>query len=129
MSATTKKGRSRNRRALSLAAAPGGWPPQMFPLEVTYDAAGRFWLKCSDPQATDYVVPIIDETLKLAMWDVTNSVMRLCAVAPGRDSQEVLVTIPVTPGVGHDFIVQPWQSALRGFNAEWLACSRIIPRG
>lgn len=128
MSATTKLGRTRNRRGLAASAAPGGFPLLLLPDATTNVNTTKFRQTFAD------LTELVDQPLSVTLGAIfrlrnaTSLALVNAHVTALFSPTEVEITLPAAAAIGEQFIIEPWNESIRGYNGEWVVPAQIVPR-
>lgn len=122
MGATTKQGRTRNRRDLSKRNPPAGWPPLITWAFESWDGFKVVNFAMENPSyagwpyGTNFTGDgLVDCWLQDGATFVTATATIIAAGATLR------LTFPDDLSEGSLLYVLPWSEGVRGLNGEWLA--------
>lgn len=120
MGATTKNGRTRNRRALAKSAPPSGYPViwTIFNPSTVAGNKLRFAAVTQDNVPYPYDTFVGSGRIQLLNDGALGSVMGTITYNSTLDVFDIV--LDETWPEGEPFIILPWQETIRGMNGEWL---------
>lgn len=127
MGSTTKKGRTRNRRAIAQSAPPDGFPLMIMPqIQERVDATTMSVTLYVGP-ATQYVPQEMQGPALIRVWNANTNVGSDVSVVwnAGLDAWDFIH--PIVWTTGFNYYVLPWDTRCRGLNGEWISPSVLVP--
>jgi hypothetical protein len=122
MSATTKTGRTRNRREVQLQDQTQGFSPQLLGIAPARGGGNSFSFTLWDQNGapTDGLQYSTGSTLRII---TLTGLGNIAETAPAAVSLGNVVTVtPATPIASGDLVlILPWNQDIRGLNGEWIA--------
>lgn len=120
MGATTRNGRTRNRRIIPLAQPPDGWPLLMVITNPVRVSATRFEFDTYSVSGGGFPYEFIAGTGEVSLLNVNDLEPMTGTISFNSSNGKIRLDLDSAPPDDIDAMLLPWQEQARGLNGEWL---------
>ena len=126
MPATTKRGRTRNRKVVQQGAPPPGMPQLLVADGFTVVSPTEFKVAYFNSALEQQMEMIIDPSAQLSLTLGGDPTPIPCNVSFDPLDSTLHVVFPTARTSGDALVLLPWNTGVRGFNGEWLTMQVFI---